>query len=364
VGRLKKGTLLQPIPFDRTHGGNPQTGCVDFSASLNPLGPPAEAVQAYHDAIGRISTYPSPYAYQLERRIAAWLQLDPSMIIAANGSTRLLYLTASVLRLRSPFVVIPTFSEIANALMAAQATPLSIVLKSEDQFRLEFRQLRDALEAGADGVFLGRPNNPTGTLLGLDETFEIARECARHEAWCVIDEAFIEFADDPRSVCALVGSIPKLLVLRSLTKIFAIAGLRLGYLLGSPEVVRSLREALEPWSISTVAEQVALACLDVAEPFITRTRALIAKERPLLEHNLRRLGIKVFPSSANFVMVSVSHENARREFSDHLQSRGIAIRNLATLPGCGRGFYRIAVRSHLENERLTNAAADYAGNQS
>jgi threonine-phosphate decarboxylase len=354
---------LTAIPLDRSHGGNPPENCVDFSTSVNPLGPPVEALRAYHDAVAQISAYPSPYSHRLERRIAAWLSVDPAMVIAANGSTQLLYLAARVLRLSSPFVVIPTFSEIANALLTARVKPFPILLRCEDNFRLEVEALHDALEAGADGLFLGRPNSPTGTLPGLDQTAAIARECAQRDAWCVIDEAFIEFADDPRSVCSLIGSIPKLLVLRSLTKIFAIPGLRLGYMVGPPEVVHKLREALEPWSVNTVAEHVALACLEAAEPFIARTRALIARERPILENGMRRLGITVFPSAANFLMLSLATEENRGEFSDYLRSQGVVIRDLATLPGCGPGFYRIAVRLPVENIRLLNTAASYLGDR-
>ncbi len=353
-----------PIPIDRTHGGNPPENCVDFSTSLNPLGPPVEALRAYHDAVGRISRYPSPYPHRLEDRIAAWLGVEPAMVIAANGSTQLLYLAARVLRLRSPFVVIPTFSEMANALRAAGTAPFAIPLSSEERFRLDFAKLRDTLEAGADGVFLGRPNSPTGTLPGLEETAAIARECARRDAWCVIDEAFIEFADDPRSVCSLIGSNPKLLVLRSLTKIFAIPGLRLGYLLGPRDVARKLREAIEPWSVNAVAEHVALACLEVAEPFIAQTRAFIAEERGILERGLScGPGVRLFPSTANFLMFSVAHEKVPGEFGCYLRSRGIAIRDLGALPGCGPGFYRIGVRSRLDNALLIKAAASYFGDR-
>src|SRR5579875_53971 len=170
--------LSVPIPIDHTHGGNLPGDCIDFSTSLNPLGPPAEALRAYHDAIGRISHYPSPYPHRLENRLGAWLDVDPAMVIAANGSTQLLYLAARVLRLRSPFVVLPTFSEIANALCAAGAAPFPVFLKSKDHCRLEFGGRCAALERGADGVFLGRPSSQTGTLLGVDETAAIARQFA------------------------------------------------------------------------------------------------------------------------------------------------------------------------------------------
>ena len=110
----------------------------------------------------------------------------------------------------------------------------------------------------------------------------MARECNRRDAWCVLDEAFIEFADDPRSAVTLIKSIPKLLVLRSLTKIFAIPGLRLGYLLGPADFIRKLRQAIEPWSVNAIAEHVALACLDVAERYSALARSSVGEDRRLL----------------------------------------------------------------------------------
>ncbi len=349
-----------PIALDRAHGGNAPDGCLDFSTSLNPLGPPPEAIQAYHEAVTRVSQYPSSYPRRLEARIAGWLGVAPDTVIAANGSTQLIYLVARVLRLKSPFVVIPSFSEIANALIGAGSRPFPIATRAEENFRFEYAALRDALEADADAVFIGRPNSPTGTLLGLDDTAAAARECDRRGAWCVLDEAFIEFADDPRSAAMLAGSIPKLVVLRSLTKIFAIPGLRLGYLVGPADLVGKLREAIEPWSVNAIAEHVALACLDVAGRFIARARQNVAEERHRLERELGRLRtLRVFPSSANFLMFAVRDEQSRGQFGRYMLNQGIAIRDLSGLPGCGVGLYRIGVRSRPDNDRLMVAAARY-----
>jgi threonine-phosphate decarboxylase len=351
------------LAIDRVHGGNaPESGCVDFSASLNPLGAPPEAIRAYHEAASKISKYPLPYPRELEARIAAWLGVSPDTVIAANGSTQLIYLVARALNLRSPFVVIPTFSEIANALFAAGSNPLPIPTRAEDNFRLSRSALHEALEAGADAAFMGRPNSPTGVVTGLDDTAAIARECARRGAWCVIDEAFIEFADDPRSAAGLLDSNPRLIVFRSLTKIFAIPGLRLGYLLGSANFVRKLRDVIEPWSVNAIAEHVALACLDVAGDFIDLARRNVKLERRWLEHRLSRLpNLHMFPSSANFLMFEISGEQSRGEFGRHMTTRGLTIRDLSALPGCGRGMYRIGVRSRSDNERLAAAAVNYFG---
>jgi threonine-phosphate decarboxylase len=350
---------LEPIEIDRTHGGSAPENCIDFSTSLNPLGPPAQAIQAYHEAIEYVSKYPPPYPRRLESRIAEWIGIDPRNLIVANGSTQLIYLVARVLRLNSPFIVIPVFSEISNGVIAAGSVPLPIFLRAEDSFRFEFRALREALENAADGVFLGRPNSPTGTLIGLEEMAAVARECNRRGVWCVVDEAFIEFADDPASAATLVGSIPKLLVLRSLTKIFSIPGLRLGYALGPTDFISKLRGAIEPWSVNAIAEHVAFACLDVAETVIAQTRRFVAQERARFEHELRdRVAPMVFPSRANFFMFRIREQNCS-DFSRYMLSQGIAIRDLSALPGCGPGLYRVAVRSRSDNDRFLAAAESW-----
>jgi threonine-phosphate decarboxylase len=353
---------LKPIPIDRTHGGSLPRDCIDFSTSLNPFGPPTEAICAYHEAARTISKYPSPYPRRLEERIAGWLDIDPETVIAANGSTQLIYLAARTFGLKSPSIVIPTFSEIANALISVGSDPAPISLKLEDEFRLESQALRHALGRGADAVFLGRPNSPTGTLIGLEEIATVGHECTRRGAWCFVDEAFIEFADDPRSASTLVAELAKLVVLRSLTKIFAIPGLRLGYLVGAVDFVRKLRDAIEPWSVNAIAENVALACLDVAQPFIAKSRKAIRQERSWLQRELLRLpAIRLFPSMANFLMFAVPGEPEPGYFGRYALSQGIAVRDLSALPGCGPGFYRVGLQSRPDNERLVSVAAAYSG---
>jgi threonine-phosphate decarboxylase len=353
---------LEPIRLDRTHGGSLSRNGIDFSTSLNPLGPPAEAIRAYHEAATIISQYPPPYPRHLEARIASWLDIDPETVIAGNGSTQLIYLAARILGLKSPAVVIPTFSEIANALIASGSEPLPIPLKPEDNFRLEFQTRCDALQTGTDTIFIGRPNSPTGTLIGLDEIAAIEHECAQRGGWCVVDEAFIEFADDPCSAITLMQVASKLVVLRSLTKIFAIPGLRLGYLVGPVDFVRKLRDAIEPWSVNAIAEFVALACLEVAEPFMAQSRGVIREERSRLRNELRGIPIiKVFPSAANFLMFSVEGEPDAGDFGRYTLGQGLAIRDLSSLPGCATGFYRIGVRLRQDNDRFVALGGAYSG---
>ena len=348
------------IELDRTHGGAAPSGVLDFSASLNPLGPPPEALAAYHDAAALIARYPPPYPSDLAARLAERHRVVPDNIVVGNGSTQLIHLLARTLRPRRPFVAIPTFSEIANAMMIAGVPASAIPTRRERGFAIEIEQADRAIEQGADAIFIGRPNSPTGAMLSIGAAMEIAARCDHHRCWCVFDEAFIDFVGEQHSMLRLAAENSRVIVLRSLTKMYAIPGLRLGYLVASDDVARRLRDALEPWSINVVAERVGDACLDVAAEFAARSRALIETERAHLCSGLASIKyLQVFASAANFLMLEVA-ENARvTSFAQHMLSRGIVVRDLRDLPGCGPGMYRVAVRLRDENDRLIATTRTY-----
>ncbi len=348
------------VEIDRTHGGAAPPGVLDFSASLNPLGPPPQALAAYHAAAALIARYPPSYPGDLAARLARRHRVAPDNIVMGNGSTQLIHLLARTLRPRRPFVAIPTFSEIANAMIVAGAPPGAMLASRERGFAIGIDQADHALERGADAIFIGRPNSPTGAMLSLGDAAEIAARCSSRGCWCVFDEAFIDFAGEDHSAIHLAAEDSRVIVLRSLTKMFAIAGLRLGYLVAGRAVARRLREAIEPWSVNVVAERVGDACLDVAEEFAAQSRALIAAERSRLCRAFASIeGLHGFASSANFLMLEGAENGRGISFARHLLARGIAVRDLRDLPGCGPGAYRVAIRLREENDRLIAAARTY-----
>jgi threonine-phosphate decarboxylase len=344
---------MDEIGFDRSHGGSPQSGSlIDFSVSTNPFGPPPDVLAAYHKASATLAFYPEPYAATLTAAIAHHLGIEPGKVLAGNGSIQLIYLIARVLRPTRPFVVIPTFSEIANSLMTVGAIPAPIRLRRECGFQIDRNDIEEAIAQGADALFLGRPNSPTGSMMDLAGVAAIAERC-----WCVIDEAFIEFADDPASAAALVKEYPRLIVIRSMTKLYAIPGLRLGYLVGSADVVVNLARALEPWSVSGPATAVGLACIGQSDRWRDELRSTLRAERVYLEQQLSALpNFTVFPSKANFLMFEVPRPEA---FRVHMLQHGIMVRDLTALPGAGPGLFRIAARSRADNDRLIEAARAY-----
>lgn len=354
------------VPIDRIHGGAAAEGIIDFSASINPLGPPQAALDEYHAAAAAIASYPPPYSDRLAARIAGWLGISSQELIVGNGSTQLIHLFARIYQTRFPYVAIPTFSEFANAIALNGCSPYALPLSREHEFTIRVQDIQYAMRHRAQAVFIGRPNSPTGSIVTLSEAEEIARECDRFHAFCVFDEAFIDFAGRAESAIELIRRVPErrrkgLVIIGSLTKIFAIPGLRVGFLVARSEIIQQLRSYLEPWSLNAVAERVALACLTEADQFTRRTREWLRSERPYLADQLSAIGcIRVFPSAANFLMLQVDHTPAAQMFGEFMLTKGIAVRDLTTMPGCGAGFYRVAVLGRENNARLIDAARAYA----
>jgi threonine-phosphate decarboxylase len=224
------------------------------------------------------------------------------------------------------------------------------------QFPLYPEAAIKSLRDGADAIFVGRPNSPTGTILKIDDAAEIATACERRDSWCVFDEAFIDFVQHARSSVALAEKNRKCVVLRSLTKIFALPGLRVGCVVGHPDAIGKLRDAIEPWSVNAVADHVTRACLEVADGFVRETREFVSAEVARMADALSQLpGLHVFPSVANFMMMEVEGELIPGAFGKHMLEHAIKVRDLRRLPGCRPGLYRIGIRSKSDNDRFLAA---------
>ena len=292
------------IEIDRTHGGAAPPDLLDFSASVNPLGPPPRALAAYHEAAALIARYPPSYPNDLGARLSWRHRVVPDNVVVANGSTQLIHLLARMLRPHRPLVAIPTFSEIANAMIVAGSAPCAIEASRERNFAIEIEQVERALEQGADAIFIGRPNSPTGAMLVSMTRPRSRRECSSRGCCCVFDEAFIDFAGEEHSAIRLAVEDPRVIVLRSLTKIFAIPGLRLGFAVagarrGAP-LARCCRAVVGQRRRGTGRRRLPRrgrgVCRAQPGPDRRRTRHLFC----CLSRSMR---IHTFPSAANFLML-------------------------------------------------------------
>src|SRR5215471_19743694 len=255
--------------LDREHGGDvfacarrariDPSEIVDFSASINPLAP-ALARKTFQKSYKEVMRYPEPYGEELKEALAKHHGMKPAEILVGNGSTQLIYLLCSALRPRKALVVAPAFSEYANALKLAGAKVRFLSLAADEDFEFSTEKFMAAWRKDQSIAFLTTPNSITGQLIPRAEIEKIAHSALLERRFLVIDEAFIDFVE-AESGKQLVRHNPYLIILRSLTKYYALPGLRLGYLLAHSRRVAQFAAYLEPWSVNGPAQKVALACM-------------------------------------------------------------------------------------------------------
>jgi threonine-phosphate decarboxylase len=328
---------------------------LDFSASINPLGPPPSARKAFLKSYREVSRYPDPYGEKLKSALAERHGMRSSEVLLGNGSTQLIYLLCAALAPRQALIVAPAFSEYANALTLAGAVVRQFVLGANDGFRFSLQRFMTAWDKNCDIVFLPSPNSVTGQSISRADIEKIADAALVRKCFLVIDEAFIDFVET-QSAKSMVRHNPYLIVLRSLTKFYALPGLRLGYLLAEASNVARLAAYQEPWSINTPALSVALGCLSDAR-FALRTARWLERERGFLSRTLAALPrFRPFPSEANFLLVKIDQDGLDAgQLRLFLARKGILVRNCDSFAGLDVNYFRIAVKRRKDNLRLLAA---------
>ena len=324
--------------------GRPWNEIIDFSANINPLGQPRGLKEVLFKNFDTTLHYPEVMAESLAERLAEIFDLPPDHFLSGAGSTPHFHLLARSLGLTRPVIIGPAFAEYEGALTRAGLKARYVTTRERDDWVVTPETLDRLFKKQPDAVFLAHPANPTGRLAPTDILNELLEECGRRNVWMIIDEAFIDFTENGRSLLPLVAKHPRLIVLRSLTKIFALPGLRLAFLAAHPKVMARLLPLVEPWGLSSLAICAGHYCLSrhgVREATAKGTRIF----RRHLIRELTELNIgRIFPSEANFLLLKLREEIEPRELSSALFHEGILIRDASNFHGLRSGFVRLAVR--------------------
>jgi len=321
------------------HGGFTVRGVTDFSVNLNPYGPPDFIFDALKACMGEIKNYPNVESEQLKALIARKFGCPESEVLVGAGVSELIQLvTIGFVKKRA---VIPayTYGEYEKSVRMMGAEVKKIEMPG---LELKPELISEAMQPD-DVVFLCNPNNPTGQYIPEEGLSLLIDEAERVDALLVLDEAYIDFVNDAFPSHSYLSSTGNLLILRSLTKSFAIPGVRVGYALGSEPIISVLRQLKAPWSVSVFAQRIGEAVLGAAgDKFIEDTRWKISKSKRRLECEL---GIH---SDANFYILDTGR--VASEVRAELLSRGLAVRDCTSfgLPS----HIRFAVRKDEENEIL------------
>lgn len=362
---LPASVSLPAPPILPAHGGDVEgyrvrygRDPIDASANVNPLGMSPAVCIAARAAVDDACRYPDPACRELVRAIAAHEGVDPAWVLAGNGAADLIWRLALAVRPRRALLCAPTFSEYGAALAAVGARIERVRLREEDGFALtgDFVQ---AIRPGIDLVFLCVPNNPTGLVPPRGLVLEVLDACERVGAVCVVDECFNGFLPDPAgaSVVGALASHPHAVVLSAFTKLYGMAGLRLGYLLAADSgLVAAVRAAGQAWPVSSVAQAAGIAAL-ADTVYVRESRELVAMERARLARGLAAAGLRVYPSQANYLFAHAPVP----DFAARMERLGVMVRDCATYEGLDAGYVRIAVRTPAENAAILRAATAACG---
>ena len=337
------------------HGGDwagyrAEFGCdaLDFSANVSPLGLPAGVAAAITNALPTADRYPDPLCRELRAALAGAEGVPADWILCGNGAADLIFRLALAVRPRRALLPAPTFAEYEAALQTVGCAVQRVFLREENEFAVT-EEFIDAVTPETDIVFLCQPNNPTGQVTPPALVERLVRRCAECGAVLVVDECFLDFLPDRDALTAkqLLRDAPQLIILKAFTKLYAMAGVRLGYALcGDAALLEKMRGAGQPWAVSSLAQAAGLAALQETA-YAGAVRALIAEQRPRMAAGLRALGLRVMDGQANYLLF-----RATPDFGEKLRRRGAVVRSCANYPGLDAAWYRTAVRTAQENTRL------------
>ena len=346
---------------------------LDFSASINPLGPPQSVRAAVQSGLDQISSYPEPNAWTLREALGQLHQVPADWILVGNGAAELLtWACRSLSVLDRVHIITPAFSDYSRALKAFEAKicthPIPLALGDLNsaqasthallsQSLAELRQLTnsaDQVHPLKAGLLLNNPHNPTGQAVLKTELLPLLEQYAQ----VVVDEAFMEFLPD-QSRYSLAGEIeryPNLVVLRSLTKFYSIPGLRLGYVIAHPDWISQWQSWRDPWSVNALALVAGIAALE-DEAFQAQTHQWLAAAMPNFYRGLAAIsGLDPLPSAANFMLVRCDVSAVKLQ--QQLLKQRILIRDCISFSELGEGYFRVAVKAEVDNDRLLQALSE------
>jgi threonine-phosphate decarboxylase len=329
---------------------------LEFSGPINFLGPSPKAVEAVKQYAKLIKFYPDPDPVEFKEEIAKYVGhgVEGENIVLGSGSIELIYAITEILpRGFKALIPVPSFSEYEKAALRVGGEPVFVQLP--ENFALETEKIKKAVTADTKILYVCNPHSPSGTLYSKETVLELARFCNKKDVIFSIDENYIEFAEKGRdtTLAGMTKEFKNLFVIRSVTKFYGMAGIRLGYGIAAPSLVNKLETVKLPWSINSLASYATLAAFNDTE-FIENTKKTIAKERGQLAKSLNEIeGLHVYPSVTDFVLVKITNRKiTSTKLKEELAKEHMLIRDCCTFMGLDDAYFRITVRSAEDNQKL------------
>ncbi len=333
--------------------GGPASSILDFSASINPLGPPQTALDAIQGAFNTLNHYPDPNYTKLRQALSQWHQLSPEWILPGNGAAELLtWAGRQLAQQQVTYVMTPAFRDYWRALQGFEGNiqPISFPWQHPNTV-ITINNLQEKHA----GIIINNPHNPTGKLLTRETLLPLLEKLAL----VVVDEAFMDFVPpcQQQSLIPLIATYPNLVIVRSLTKFYSLPGLRLGYAIAHPNRLQQWQTWRDPWSVNSLAVAAGMAAIE-DKTFEQNTRQwLLSARQELFEGLLTIQGLKPIVSAVNFLLVETVIPSSQLQ-QELLQKYRILIRDCLSFTELGDRYFRIAVRTPAENNQLLQALSE------
>lgn len=329
---------------------------IDFSVNTNPLGAPPEIKHHWQDWLEAVYDYPDPYCASLKEVIAGNENVEASQLLVGNGAAELITLIARYLRKKSVLIIQPAFSEYETACQHEQCK-IDYYVTEASNWQINNQDLAAKLE-NKDAVFICQPNNPTGVQYDQATIAWLINYCNESQTLLIIDEAFYDFASDTPSAINKIDQFPFLLVLRSLTKMYNIAGLRLGFLAGQPKLLEEIASNKPHWSVNAIAIKAGIVCVN-NDTHAKQTRTYIETERIRLFSFFKQHDFTCSPSVVNFYLLRDPSVSTQQALFTFLLEKGIVLRHTDNFPGLTGNWLRVAIKKESENEQLMEALLEW-----
>lgn len=333
-----------------------------FASNVNPLGMSPALKQSLREHIDILTDYPDREYRELREAIQSYTGAEFDHILPGSGSTELIVTFIKTVKPKKTIVVEPTYSEYKRDLKAIKSEVTDYILKEENGFELDPEDLCGQIDESMDMVILCNPNNPTSTCISISQVEELVKKCKETSTFVLVDETYVEFVADVANVSAipLVKKYNNLIVLRGVSKFFALPGLRLGYACTSNEkLLRYIRKHENPWAVSSLAAYAGTVMFGDTT-YINASRSLVSQEKSLVCSMLRgRKTVTIFQPAANFALVKLHKEGlTASQVFEHCIKQNLMIRDCSNFIGLGPEYIRFCFLKPEDDDLLVNALMD------
>lgn len=346
-----------PLRLYRQAGITPPESWLDFSENVHPFGPPAFIEENWDNFFRLLSSYPDPDAEPFRTAAAKFHGVAADSLAAGNGAAEIFTWLAKRYRGKRVALVEPAFSEYRQTLEAENAFIEEIRLEYGNNWNLDFRAIETAVKECA-ALYICNPHNPTGLLLNTDELKKIAEICLQSDCELVIDEAFIDFVSEDASFVPYLTRFSHVLIVRSMTKMYAIAGLRLGYIMAGSSVIKELTKGAAHWNVNALSASIGALCFGEKD-YRSRIIQSAGIERQEMQSFLKEQQCRFTDSAANFLSFKLPEDKDHDLFFQAMLEKGIVLRHTYSFRGMDGKWFRIGMKSGYAMERLREAIAKW-----